>query len=391
MLLVRLIRFLRGTVTFLISGAFPEKLLNRLTRARIPVWDASPASDGFCADAYASSYRKISRLARETGTRTRLVKKRGLPFVYLRHRKRYGLLIGVIIACFLWWYLATHLWVISITGCQTIDESTIYEMLAEYGVSIGTATRSIDPWTVEHRLLLCDDRIAWVTVNLRGSTAEIVLSECVAPPETIDPSDRYANVVAAEDGQICVLELYTGQALVKVGDTVSAGDVIVSGITDDQYGNARLKYARAKVIANVYHETTVTVPFSETIIAESKEPVIERELALFGHRILYADRETAARTALRTETTTKGILYPLFLVRETACYVPEEILVTRTPFEAKEEAIRRLRVLQSEQGIESINILSEELTADEADDALTLHSVAYVQKDIARIIEFSVS
>ncbi len=387
MLLIRLLRFLRGTVTFLITGAFPEKLLNRCARERIPVWDASPTRGGCKASAYARSYRRISRLARRDQNKTRLLTKKGMPFFCRRMRRRWGLPIGAAAAGILLWYLTGHIWIITVSGCQSIPQEKIYDMLSECGVTVGVTAKSIDPKRVERNLLLMDDRLSWTAVNLNGSIAEIVVSECIEPPQIMDPSDRYANVVAAQDGQIRVLEPYTGQALLHVGDTVSAGDVIVSGVTDDQYGNTRLKYARAKVIADVYEKSTVCVPFSETVIQESMTPVTGRELWVFGKRLLPAQEENFAQDPIRVETKTTGILFPFLLVRENSFFLPEETAVNRNAFEAKEEAMRRLRAWQEENGV--IQILQEEFTVEQTEDMLILHAVVYAQKDIARIVEFS--
>lgn len=389
MFLLKFLRFLRGTVVFLITGTFPEKLLNRCSRERIALFGARPCADGFHAGAYASSYKKISSLAKKSGCRTRIEKKSGLPFFLLRFKRRKGLWFGAAAGLLLLWYLSGHIWVISVAGCQSVTEQEALKMLSQCGLLPGVSARALDPSQIEKQMLLLDPRISWITVNLNGSGAEVILSECEEQPVRVDPDDRYANVVAAQDGQICAIELYAGQALLRVGDTVRAGDVIVSGITGDQYGNSRLKYARARVLAHVYEESSVTVPFRERTTRPGETPVKKRELFVFGRRVLPSQEVEIPQNAFSPETTARGILYPFLLVKETSWYPAEETVVLRNRFEAKEEAMRRLRAGQKADP--AFKILSEELHLEESKDALTVHSVAYAEKDISKTAEFSVS
>jgi len=385
MIVLRLLRLLRGTVSFWIRGAMPEKLLNLCARKGLPVWGADPRPEGLSAETYARRYRQVSRLAAEAGLRTRIRAKHGLPFLQFRYRKRWGLPIGAAAACALLWYLCGHLWVITVSGCFAIDEAQLLASLAEEGLRYGANVSAIDPWELCQRMYLKDDRISWIAVNLRGATAQVIVSECTPPPAVIDPSDRYANVVASADGVIHAIEVYDGQALVGKGDTVSRGEVIVSGITQDEFGGSRLKYARAKVLAGVYEETVLTVPYEELVSVEDSVPVRARDIFILG-KPLHAAQPPAS--ALRAETRTIAVLYPLLLVRETMWFCSKETTISRTPFEAKEEAVRRLRALYGQES--GRTLLQEDLTVEEGERALTLRAVCYVEKDIAEIREFSV-
>ncbi len=385
MVILRLLRFLRGTVTFLIMGAFPEKLLNRCARERIPVWDAAPTKGGISARTYAGHYRRTAMLARKESLRTRVTVRRGLRFHARPILKRKGLLLGAVCGCALIWALTGRLWTIDISGCETIDENALRGELSSRGLFCGAKLREIDARSLAREMLLTDDRISWITVNLRGSTAEVLLSECAPPPETIDPADKWANVVAAEDGVIHSVLPFKGQALCRKGDTVSKGEILVSGVMEDEFGGSMLTYARASVLAGVYEKVTVTVPYRERIVTEAPEPLRSRGLSCFGRELVAAD---VPREALRTERTVRTILYPFLTIEEAASYLPQTKTVERTPFAAKEEAMRRLRAMRAEE--EGTVLLGEELTVEEGETALRLHALQYVEKDIAEIREFSV-
>ena len=386
MVILRLLRFLRGTVTFLIMGAFPEKLLNRSARERIPVWDAAPTKGGISARTYAGRYRRTAALARKESLRTRVTARSGLYFHARPILKRKGLLLGTVCGCALIWALTGHLWVITVSGCETVDESILLKELSARGLFCGAKLREIDTRSLAREMLLTDDRISWITINLRGSTAEVLLSECAPPPETIDPDDRWANVVARQDGVIHSVLPLKGQALCQKGDTVSKGEILVSGVMEDEFGGSMLTYARAVVLAGVYENVMITVPYRERVVSESTVPLRSRGLSCFGRELIAAD---VPKEALRTERTVKSILYPFLTIEEAAAYLPKTEIVERTPFAAKEEAVRRLRAMRAGEEPQAV-LLGEELTVEEGETALKLHALQYVEKDIAEIREFSV-
>lgn len=385
-MVLRIIRFVRGTVEFLIAGAFPEKLLTRAVSKGIPIWGVKTGENYLFAKSYASKYKAIARDAKNMGLKTRIRAKKGLPFIHFRYRKRWGIAAGFVISVFLASYLLSHIWVIEVHGCDEIPKQTMIEYLDQCGLKRGMKRKDLNAERLEKELLLLENRLSWVTVNIGGTTVKVVVGEGVKAPETIDPKDKYANVIASQDGIIRKIELYDGQPLLKVGDTVSKGEVIISGITDDQYDNTMLRYARAKVIAEVYIENSITVPLRETVTKESAEPVIEREIFILGSKLPFIN-EGASKKAIRVEASEWELLYPLLLVRENRCFLPMEEEIIRTPFEAKEECMKRLKFLIDMER-ESVCILKEETEIVETKEAVTLKSTAYAEKDIAETVEF---
>ena len=90
MFLLTWLRWLRGTVTFLITGAFSERLVNLCIRSRLPVWGVSRRKDGLIAHTYARQYRRLRPMARASRTKIRVRERRGLPFWQYRYRHRWA-------------------------------------------------------------------------------------------------------------------------------------------------------------------------------------------------------------------------------------------------------------------------------------------------------------
>lgn len=385
-MVLRIVRFIRGSVEFIIMGAFPEKLLTRAVSKRIAIWDVKTKENGLFAKSYASHYEKIAKEAQNASLETRVISNKGLPFIRFRYRKRWGIVAGFIFSMILICYLLSHIWIIDVQGCVEIPEQTMFEYLEQCGLKRGVNRKEIDVEKLKKELLLLEGRLSWITVNIDGTMANVVVGERVKAPDIIDPKDRYANVIASQDGIIRRIELYDGQPLLKVGDTVAKGEVIISGVTDDQYDNTMLKYARGKVIAEVYIENNITVPLKETVIKESEKPVNEREIFILGKKLTFFQESVAEKT-IRVESDEWELFYPLLLVRENSCFLPVEEEIMRTPFEAKEECMKRLKFLMDMER-ETVCILKEETEIVETEEAVTIKSKAYAEKDIAETVEF---
>jgi similar to stage IV sporulation protein len=97
MFIVKLMRYIRGYVIFVIRGVFVERFLNLCARAGIPIWGLMPQGEQWEARTVASDYKKLRPMTRTTGVRLRVKSRHGAPFVARRYRKRAGLLAGVLV------------------------------------------------------------------------------------------------------------------------------------------------------------------------------------------------------------------------------------------------------------------------------------------------------
>ena len=391
MFIIKLIRLLRGTVHFFIYGSFPERFLNLCSRAGIPVWDIRARERGaYEAATYASAYKRLRPHARASGARLKVSRREGWPFLKGRYRRRWGLLLGVAIALGLLFYMSGCIWKIEVQGCETIDPARITQSLAELGLKPGVRSKSIDAKRLENEMMLREEKLSWIAVNIIGSRAVVEVKERVPAPEQIDYNNRACNIVAAQSGQIKYMEVYEGQSVLKVGDTVLAGEVIVSGVTEDSYGNTRLQYARAKVVAQVYEDLEVAVPLEETELVEVGEATVLHRLRVLGMSIPLSLPKKMTQTY--TESTQEQELLGqqwiglVTVTRQPAVYETK----TYTELEAKQEAEKRLQALEEERfGGASVVDRTLEGSCDGAQ--FTLKARYTLEKDIAKPVEILLS
>ena len=192
---------------------------------------------------------------------------RGLPSLFFGVLKRRFLLAGVIVSVLSYILSSAFVWDVRVSGNVDVSEGAVINELAEAGLYCGAPWHSLSRDKVENTVLASSDVLGWISINRRGTVAYVRVKEKHLPSEVID-SGGYSNVVATE---ACVIEQITvtsGVAAVKVGDTVKAGDILISGIVKSPTGEVCVR-ACGEVRGRVIRENEVFVPRCET-----KESVI---------------------------------------------------------------------------------------------------------------------
>lgn len=280
MAIVRLLRRLRGFVRFSLRGGAPERVLTLAARDGVEIRDVHAAEGGVSAYVGARDYRKLRRHAKSNGCRMRVEKKYGLPFRFCRGRRRNGLIAGAVAAALLLALFSRSVWIMDVRGNSAVSEGEILYVLRRQGVYPGAPKSGIDLISAEQNALLELPSLSWLAVNLRGSRASVEVRERTAAPEII-PLSSPCNVVAARGGTVKRISAFKGDAVVKEGDSVAAGDLLVSGLTDE----TGAVHAIAECIADVPVRIEVFVPYVSVAREYTGETVKKVTLHLFNLNI----------------------------------------------------------------------------------------------------------
>ncbi len=280
-MLLKILRYLRGYVRFTVVGRFPERFLNIALHNRLRIWDVERSSDTLSACMYMRDYRSIRHYARKAGVRLRVTEKKGLPRLLSRYSDRSGLIFGAAAFVITIFVMSLFVWSIDVTGIHTISESELRQMLKENGVYVGAFLPAIDDSTVSRSVMLSDPRVGWMAVNVTGSYISVEIKEESPSPEVEDLS-KPCNVKARRDGRIIRVEAQQGRCDLKQGSGVVEGQVIVSGVLEDQLGGLRLVHAKASVIAETTYHADFTIPKSMTVYHPTGEVKDRLSADLFG-------------------------------------------------------------------------------------------------------------
>lgn len=276
MIVIKLIRYILGYVSFTAEGGFPERFVNLCTKNRIPLWNMQNRQKCITADTTVAGYKNIRQCAKKSGVRVRIEKKHGLPFFLSANKVRKGIIIGITAAVVIVAFLSTMVWSITVDGNKSISDEQILSVFSQLGVKVGVRRSSVSASDAADEAVKMIDGLNWASVNIRGSRVEIVVSEKTEAPEypdTVTP----CNIIAAEDGTILSIEVNIGEQEVKPGDAVLKGELLISGVTKNLDKSETLKAARG----NVYART------NERIIASMQDESFKCESEQKTRYILY--------------------------------------------------------------------------------------------------------
>jgi len=283
--MINIVNFFRGHLEVEITGAFPERFLNVCAQDGVEFWDLHRVDgQSMRARIRPSGYRKIGSLAEKTLCRVELVKKRGVPYQLERIRHRWALILGFVCTVAALYGLSLFVWDFEVTGNELVSSDLILRELAEIGVKPGIYGPSIDIATIKNEMLLRIDQLSWLTVNRNGSHATVEVRERVPKPE-IFPADQPCDIVAAKDGVILRVDAKTGEARVKAGETVTKGQLIVSGTVDYKEAQSSYVHAQADVYARTWYSMSAVTPLKYTGKHYTGREKTRRVLVVAGRRI----------------------------------------------------------------------------------------------------------
>lgn len=278
-MIVSLLKYAVGTVRFKVTGDYPERFLNQLAAYRISFWDVGRSGNAIVLSIKATDYVKLRKIRGKNRIRTRVLKRSGLPFKIKKYRLRIGFLAGAVLFFAALWFLSGFVWNINVVGNSKLSEREIIDALRELGLYEGCRVSSVDAKLLKTRLALKLDGIAWASVNLEGTTATVNISE-VLDTEKTDPIP--CNLKASRDGIVKRLEVNEGTITVSVGQTVKAGDILVSGITEYKDGSHSLGRSSGRVYAETNRSLSYLATFVQTEKVYTKKPVKRSVLTVFG-------------------------------------------------------------------------------------------------------------
>ena len=381
MLIKKLIRYCRGTLQFTAAGPYPERFLNLCSGGGVGLWNTRRTAEGVttcCAQCHRS---RLEYYAQKSGCRLETVRCTGMKSTARRYRRRTGLWVGAALLAAGLLVMGRFVWRVEIRGTEQLDPAVITAALAEYGVHPGVLARKIDARTVERRMQIRFAEIAWITVNVEGSRVTAILEEAVPPPAVVEDGIP-TNLIAGETGFITRVEVQNGNAVVKPGDSVLAGDLLVSGIMDNKMGESRLAHARGRVYAQVRERLEIFVPYEQRdyLLAGVAR---RRYLTVFGVEIPLQGRGALVGPyRLEQVITQPGGLFSLLPVtlRE-KCYLQlREVTKTVSPQEAMRQAEKELAL--REQGL-AAEVIHREAEGSEGPAGFTLAAEYLLERQIA--------
>ena len=373
-----LYKFIIGFLEVEFSGDITEVILNICAKHGISLWNIKRKDKKIRCFMTVSSFRVLPDIARKSGIRVHILKKIGLPFIINRYKRRFGIPVGAAVFFSFLYFMSCFVWSVEVEGNKAGPENEILSTCETFGIKEGVLKSSIDPQIGKQKLLLEQNKLAWASVNVEGCIVTVNVTEA---KEKEQDNSIATNITAAADGIITKIDVTSGNCLVKVGDTVAKGQLLVSGVIEHA-DSTRFVHSSGSIIAKTERVITVSADYKR-IVAKKTGAVKKRSvLSFFGINIpLYLGNVNGSFES-RSDTKQAALLGKKLPIRLQTKYYEmtndEEIKVS------KEELLKELeRLLKSEaKGIANFEVKSRNFT--EKDSGITLKSVITAEENIAK-------
>lgn len=201
-----------------------------------------------------------------------------------KYRFRFGIPAGILLGAVLIFYYSNTVAVIEIQGTETVSDSVILSMLEQEGVAQGTWITDIDMNYCETLLRINIPEIAWAGIRNTGNRLVIQVTE-ETPHIPMVQERTPCNIISRYDAQITDVRIYSGQLVRLVGDGVSAGEIIVSGVIEDENHHVNYRHALADITGIYIQKAELTEYFINTETIQTGKKTTQKWFRLFNLNI----------------------------------------------------------------------------------------------------------
>ena len=256
--------YIIGYIRISIEGYYIERFINICRNNKIAIWNLKRDKNvKLELNVGIKDLKRVAKIAKKTKCKMRITKKKGLPFLFNRYKKRklfFAFLIAIIIILAI---SSNFIWNIQIVEEDKDTMENLYQDVIDSGLTIGTMKSKINTKDIINKVRLKRDDIAWMGIELKGTNAIVKVVKATAKPDIIDDED-YCNIVSDKQGIITKINAQNGTIAVKVGDTVNVGTTLINGWMEGKYTGIRYVHAKGEIQAKVWHTKSKKIPYNST-------------------------------------------------------------------------------------------------------------------------------
>lgn len=320
MFLFKLGSFIFGFVSIFVKGENLEKFLNMAAGRGIYLWDIRRlGKNEILVKARLSAVRPLRHIGRKSNCRFRFKDRQGLPFIVGRLKRRKSLVIGLIVFLAGLYTLSSFVWFVDIQGNHKLEQEAIIKIAAEAGLKTGAVKFTVDTAKVENHIKERLPEVSYVGLTVNGTRATIEIAEktIIQRPEAVP-----ANIISKKSGLIKEVLVLVGNPMVKEGDTVVPGQVLISGVipppqqeipeTTETTDSEQVEplpptyvQARGVVRARVWYEGYAEVPMTQDVTGDTGKSFTRVRIKFRGKEIILSGKQEIPFENYRLERSVK--------------------------------------------------------------------------------------
>ncbi len=378
--------YILGFLKISVKGYYIERFINICKNNKITIWNLKRKDNiELNLNVRIKEFKEICKIARKTGCKVKIKNKKGIPFLLHRYKKRKIFIIFLICIMLLIGLSSCFVWNVEIKEENGYELENIREDIEKAGLKVGIFKGKINTKEIINKIRLERKDVAWMGIELKGTNAIVKLVKSDEKPELID-EDEYCNIISNKEGIITKISVQNGTANVKVGDTVSIGDILVNGWMEGKFTGIRYVHSLAEIEAKVWYTESVKIPYNVT---ETKYTGNEEEkygIKFNNFQINFTKKYSKFKIYDTIETENKIKLFsdfylPISIVK-TTYKEQEKIEKTYSVEEAKNIGIKQLEEKLDEKIENKDNIVNKNINTYEQADGVLVYVTYEVLENI---------
>lgn len=256
--------YIIGYIRISIEGYYIERFINICGNEKITIWNLKRNKNvKLELNIGIKDLKKVAKIAKQTKCKIKIIKKKGLPFLFNRYRKRKLFFVFLLVIIIGLGISSNFVWNIQIVEEDKESIENLYQDVVESGLEIGKMKSKINTKDIINKVRLKRNDIAWMGIQLKGTNAIVKVVKATAKPEIVDDNE-YCNIVSDKQGIITKINAQNGTIAVKVGDTVNVGTTLINGWMEGKYTGLRYVHAKGEIQAKVWHTKNKKILYNAT-------------------------------------------------------------------------------------------------------------------------------
>ncbi len=269
MLIRILMCYIFGYIRVSVEGYYIEKFINVCMNKKIVMWHLKRKQNvKLYFNTSIQQFKEICKIAKKMRCHIKIEKKKGIPFLLYRYKKRKIFAVVSILILITIISLSNFVWNIEVEEENGENLENIYEDISDSGLKVGKLKNNINVKEIINQVRLKRQDIAWMGIELKGTNAIVRIVKADNKPEIVNESE-FCNIVSDKEGIITKINTQDGTANVKVGDTITYGTVLINGWLEGKYTGIRYVHAKGEIEAKVWHTKNIFIPYKTTETRET--------------------------------------------------------------------------------------------------------------------------
>ncbi len=259
---------LGGMLGLELTCAEPERIIGHLSSQGIELYALEQVSLLTCRFRIRRrDWKNASGVCEKNGGELKVIRQHGLYWTGRSLVGRPVLLLGMTMILFLCFFIPTRIFFVEVEGNESIPNREIVAAAENCGICFGASRRDVRSEQVKNALLSALPQLKWAGVNTRGCVAVISVREGTTE-EKQEETSALTRVEAARDGYVLSATAIKGNLLVQPGQTVKAGQTLISGYLDCGIC-IRITGAEGEILAQTIRELEAIMPAADHIQEEA--------------------------------------------------------------------------------------------------------------------------